>query len=130
MNKKIETIQKNSLISFETTFSFSPMPGWKKYIVTKDKKLYIFEYYYRVTPFMEKNNIPKESSFECELTEKQYKEIVQFIEQKIIGKKFEPIFMTDGSYSIKVENYNILNHVDLYNTGFDIIKNIMNKKRK
>ena len=38
MKEKIEKIKKDYLISFETTYGLSLMPGKSVYIVTKDKK--------------------------------------------------------------------------------------------
>lgn len=128
MEEKIEKLKKDYLISFKTTYGLSLTPGKSEYIVTKDKKLYVFEMHHFITPFMEKHNIPKESVNEYDLTEEQYNELEKFIEENIRGKVFEPVFIYDASYSVTGLDFSVHNYTDLYNKGFEIIKRIIHKK--
>ena len=105
MQEKIKELRNNCLLELANWWGLRES-GNGGTIITKDKKLYTYTFYHRLTPFLERNNIPQEYiSKGIALTNNQYNKIIEFIETEIVGKTFtsQPIF--DASFNVS-GNYN------------------------
>ena len=108
--------------------------GTSGIIVTKDNTLYSYTMYYTKTKFLEDNNIPQESiSNGVELTDKQIELIEKFIETEICNKNFENIRIFDAGWKVSGNyngnNFNIVNHHDIYIKAKNLLENIKGVKK-
>ncbi len=90
MQQKVDKLKENSILGIEAKANLSVCPGKSGTIITKDKKVYGYSLYSRMTSFMEKNNIPLEDIYLIkELTDEEYNKILKFTEEEIINKEYE-----------------------------------------
>lgn len=128
MNNELEEIKKDYLVELESWAGLSMTPGIQSYIVANDKSLYQYHRYMRKTLFIEEHNIPLEGLSKIgTITDETYNKIIDFINNKIIGKEFEVINMRDGRVSINGRyngiDFKVSNYIDLYNELKEIILN-------
>ena len=111
MLEKLKEIRKNRLIEVETCGGLGPNPGISNIIVTKDKKIYFYQKYFRLSEYYkEKYNLKEESlSNEIVLTINQYEKIIEFIEQRFANKQFKPNVIMDYSSTIYIDYPNCQN---------------------
>lgn len=105
MQEKLNNLKNNSLLEVSQWWGLREA-GKGGIIITQDKYLYSYTFYYRLTPFLERNNIPLEYISDGKLlTNEEYKKVINFIEKEIVGKTFtsQPIF--DASFNVS-GNYN------------------------
>ena len=126
MKNKLEELRKNILIEVYSWAGLSPTPGRSGFIVTKDQNIYYYHEYQRIAPFLE-GKVTKEGISKGEkLSNKKYQSIIKFIEEKILNKSFEYIRIFDASFHIEGnynnQNFNIINHTDLYEEINKIIR--------
>ena len=94
MQEKLNNLKNNSLLEVSQWWGLREA-GKGGIIITQDKYLYSYTFYYRLTPFLEKNNIPLEYISDGKLlTNEEYEKVINFIEKEIVGKTFtsQPIF--------------------------------------
>ena len=134
MQEKLKDLQSNSLLEVSSWWGLHN-PGKSGIIITQDKKIYYYNFYHIMTPFLEKNNIPLESITEVKtITEKEYEKVIKFIEEEIIGKTFTSKRIFDAGYTVKCnykgQPYNIYNDIEygdekgLYNRAKELINTI------
>lgn len=117
MLKELENIKENCLMEITVSSGFRGISTTTT-IITKEKEVY--EYIN-----ISKQNI--ESLNKClSLTDNQFNQIIDIIENEILTNKYAPQKIMDISYLIK-GNYNnkkyvVMNNMDLYNKLNDIIK--------
>ncbi len=135
MEKNIESIRKNAIIEIRSWGGLGPTPGCSSTIITNDKKLYYYHEYYRNSQILIDNNIPQVSLSEGILiSDKDYAQVITFIEQEIVGKTFTSHHVFDASFTVrgtyKNNKYNIVNDIDyenkkgLYNKAQELFENI------
>lgn len=133
MKEIINELKKDCLFTISNWWGLRDA-GTSGIIVTKDNTLYSYTMYYTKTKFLEDNNIPQESiSNGVELTDKQIEIIEKFIETEICNKNFENIRIFDAGWNVSGNyngnNFNIVNHHDLYVKAKDLLENIKGVKK-
>lgn len=134
MQEKLKDLQSNSLLEVSSWWGLHN-PGKSGIIITQDKKIYYYNFYHRMTSFLEKNNIPLESITKGKtITEKEYEKVIKFIEEEIVGKTFTQERIFDVGYTVrgnyKGQPYNIYNNIGygkelgLYNKAKELIDTI------
>lgn len=126
MKEKLESLRKNILIELSSWAGLSLTPGVNSILITKDKKIYYYHQYHRI-PISLEEKITKEGLTEgIKISDKKYQKLINIIKEKIINKNYEPNHIFDASFYIKGnynnQNFNIINHPDLYNEIYKIIK--------
>ena len=130
MQEKLESLRLDKILEISSWAGLSPMPGTEGIIITKDKTLYYYHKYHHV-PDSLKDKIKLEEISEGRLIDEDiYLNLVNYLEEKIIGKDFENINTRDAGVSISgnINNnsFNINNHFDIYND----LKRIIYSKEK
>lgn len=128
MKEKLDKIRENALLEINSWWGLGEA-GYDGTIITKDKKIINYNFFYHLTPFLEENNIPLESISEGKtISEDNYSKIVKFIEEEIINKEFTENHIFDASYIVRGNynnaKFNIVNDMDLYNKVGQLIKDI------
>ncbi len=101
MQKKLDKLKENSILGVEVKANLSISPGISGTIITKDKKVYVYSLYYRMTLFMEKNNIPLEDiTLIKELTDEEYDKLISFIKEEIFNKEYVCRPLRDSSSAV------------------------------
>ena len=109
-------------------------PGLEAYIVTEKRELYYYEKHIEFTS----NVVEKDSTFiEREdiklirsLSEIEYQQILDFIKNNIVGKRFEDNIICDAGFTVTAEynseKYTIKNNVEnLYKPAYELIKSML-----
>ena len=130
MQEKLESLRLDKFLEISSWAGLSPTPGSHGIIITKDKKIYYYHKYHRI-PDSLKDKIKLEEISEGRLIDEDiYLKLVNYLEEKIIGKDFENINTRDAGVSISgnINNnsFNINNHFDIYND----LKRIIYSKEK
>ncbi len=130
MQEKLESLRLDKILEISSWAGLSPMPGTEGIIITKDKTLYYYHKYHHV-PDSLKDKIKLEEISEGRLIDEDiYLKLVNYLEEKVIGKDFENINTRDAGVSISgnINNnsFNINNHFDIYND----LKRIIYSKEK
>ena len=130
MQEKLESLRLDKFLEISSWAGLSPTPGSQGIIITKDKKIYYYHKYHRI-PDSLKDKIKLEEISEGRLIDEDiYLNLVNYLEEKIIGKDFENINTRDAGVSISgnINNnsFNINNHFDIYND----LKRIIYSKEK
>ena len=100
MQEKLTSLRNDSLLEISNWWGHHN-PGRSGTIISRDKKIYHYTIYYRETSFLTDNNIPLESlSKGHKLTEEEYQKIIKFIEDNIVGKKFESKRIFDAGWQV------------------------------
>ena len=134
MQEKLNNLKNNSLLEVSHWWGLRDA-GKGGAIITQDKKICYYTFYHRLTPFLEKNNLPHEYISEGRtLTNKEYEKVIKFIEEEIVGKSFESQRIYDAGYSVrgiyKGKTFNIPNNIGygeetgLYNKADNLIKSL------
>lgn len=118
MQEKLNSLKETSILEISNWWGLHN-PGTSGTIISKDKKIYHYTIYYRETNFLKENNIPLETISEGRtLTEEEYKSVINFIEENIIGKTFSSQRIFDAGWNVhcnyKNQVFNIHN-----NKGFN-----------
>ena len=83
MQKILNNLKNNSLLQISNWWGLRDA-GKSGAIITKDKMLYKYTFYHRLSPFLEKNNIPKEYiSPGIKLSNEEYQRTIKFIEKDL-----------------------------------------------
>ena len=129
MQEKLESLRLDKILEISSWAGLSPMPGTTGIIITKDKKIYYYHKYHHV-PDSLKDKIKLEEISEGRLIDEDiYLNLVNYLEEKIIGKDFENINTRDAGVSISgnINNNSFnINNLDIYND----LKRIINSKEK
>ena len=130
MQEKLEKLRQNKFLEISSWAGLSPTPGSHGIIITKDKKIYYYHKYHRI-PDSLKDKIKLEEISEGRLIDEDiYLKLVNYLEEKIIGKDFENINTRDAGVNISGtlnnNSFNIYNHFDIYND----LKRIIYSKEK
>jgi hypothetical protein len=128
MQEKLEKLRLNKFLEIRSWAGLSPMPGTTGIIITKDKKIYYYHKYHHV-PENLKDKIKLEDISEGRVIDEDiYLKLVNYLEEKVIGKEFEYIRIMDAgvkiSGTLNNNSFNIDNHFDIYND----LKRIIDKK--
>ena len=119
MQEKLEKLRQNKFLELSSWAGLSPMPGTTGIIITKDKKIYYYHKYHHV-PENLKDKIKLEDISEGRVIDEDiYLKLVNYLEEKVIGKEFEEINIRDAgvkiSGTLNNNSFNIHNHFDIYN---------------
>ena len=130
MQEKLESLRLDKILEISSWAGLSPMPGTEGIIITKDKTIYYYHKYHHV-PDSLKDKIKLEEISEGRLIDEDiYLKLVNYLEEKIIGKDFENINTRDAGVNISGNlnnnSFNIHNHFDIYND----LKRIIYSKEK
>ena len=105
MQKILNNLKNNSLLQISNWWGLWDA-GKSGAIITKDKMLYKYTFYHRLSPFLEKNNIPKEYiSPGIKLSNEEYQRTIKFIEKEMVDKDFISKKIRDVGYNVS-GNYN------------------------
>lgn len=132
MKEKLNNIKNNSLLEIENWWGLHE-PGKKGIIITQDKKIYNYHWYYKTSPILEENNIPLEFISEgIPMTEEQYQKVIEFIEKEICNKDFPFQKIFDAGWKVsghyKEKTFNFTNNREIYNKTEELIKRIKESK--
>ena len=130
MQEKLEKLRLNKFLEIRSWAGLSPMPGTTGIIITNDKKIYYYHKYHHI-PENLKDKIKLEEISKGRLIDEDiYLNLVNYLEEKIIGKDFENINTRDAGVNISGtlnnNSFNIYNHFDIYND----LKRIIYSKEK
>ena len=119
MQEKLEKLRLDKFLELSSWAGLSPMPGTTGIIITKDKKIYYYHKYHHV-PENLKDKIKLEDISEGRVIDEDiYLKLVNYLEEKVIGKEFEYIRIMDAgvkiSGTLNNNSFNINNHFDIYN---------------
>lgn len=129
MQEKLKELQENSLIELSNWWGLRNA-GKKGIIITQDKMMYEYTFYFHLTPFLEKNNIPQETLFKVkELSEEEFKKINDFIKKEIINQTFKSESIFDVGYDVR-GHYNNQSFSVNNNKGFDNEEGLYDKTEK
>lgn len=127
-NKRLDEIRKNVVIQVSNWGGLGKNAGYGGVIVTDDKCIYTYKYYFNFTESEGKkaNFIDKK-----DLTEEEFSKIAKFIEDEIANKEFEDIMMFDAGFKVEI-NYKgitkkIKNDREIYAKAKEIINTILEK---
>jgi len=128
MQEKLKSLRLDKFLELSSWAGLSPMPGTTGIIITKDKKIYYYHKYHHV-PENLKDKIKLEDISEGRVIDEDiYLKLVNYLEEKVIGKEFEYIRIMDAgvkiSGTLNNNSFNIDNHFDIYND----LKRIIDKK--
>ena len=128
MEKNLNNIRKNELIEIKSWNGLG-IPSTKIIIISKNKEVYHYCKYKRKTKFLTDNNIPMESLYLSKtLSDDQFRMLLDFIENKLIGKSFESEKIRDYGVSIfgnyLNSNININNNLEIVNELKKIIEEV------
>mgnify|MGYP007112567223 CR=1 FL=1 len=130
MQEKLEKLRLNKFLEISSWAGLSPTPGSQGVIITKDKKIYYYHKYYRISENFKDKVKPEDISGGIVIDEDIYLNLVNYLEEKIIGKDFENINTRDAGVSISgnINNnsFNIHNHFNISN---DLEKIIYSKEK-
>ena len=119
MQEKLEKLRLNKFLEIRSWAGLSPMPGTTGIIITKDKKIYYYHKYHHVPENLKDKTKLEDISEGRIIDEDIYLKLVNYLEEKVIGKDFENINTRDAGVSISgnINNnrFNINNHFDIYN---------------
>ena len=129
MQEKLEKLRLNKFLEIRSWAGLSPMPGTTGIIITNDKKIYYYHKYHHI-PENLKDKIKLEDISEGRIIDEDiYLKLVNYFEEKVIGKDFENINTRDAGVNISGtlnnNSFNI-NNLDIYND----LKRIINSKEK
>ena len=106
MEKELNKIRKNSIIEISSWGGLSLTPGTSGTIITKDYYVYRYHQYHRVPTYLE-DKIPLEYlSKPIKLNDKTINNINKFIEENILNKEFEEVFILDASFHLTIKHNN------------------------
>ena len=130
MQEKLEKLRQNKFLEIRSWAGLSPMPGTTGIIITNDKKIYYYHKYHHI-PENLKDKIKLEDISEGRIIDEDiYLKLVNYFEEKVIGKDFENINTRDAGVNISGtlnnNSFNIYNHFDIYND----LKRIIYSKEK
>ncbi len=119
MQEKLKSLRLDKFLELSSWAGLSPMPGTTGIIITKDKKIYYYHKYHHV-PENLKDKIKLEDISEGRIIDEDiYLKLVNYLEEKVIGKEFEEINIRDAGVNISGtlnnNSFNIHNHFDIYN---------------
>ena len=119
MQEKLKSLRLDKFLELSSWAGLSPMPGTTGIIITKDKKIYYYHKYHHV-PENLKDKIKLEDISEGRVIDEDiYLKLVNYLEEKVIGKEFEEINIRDAGVNISGtlnnNSFNIHNHFDIYN---------------
>ena len=119
MQEKLKSLRLDKFLELSSWAGLSPMPGTTGIIITKDKKIYYYHKYHHV-PENLKDKIKLEDISEGRVIDEDiYLKLVNYLEEKVIGKEFEEINIRDAgvkiSGTLNNNSFNIHNHFDIYN---------------
>ena len=130
MQEKLEKLRLNKFLEIRSWAGLSPMPGTTGIIITNDKKIYYYHKYHHI-PENLKDKIKLEDISEGRIIDEDiYLKLVNYFEEKVIGKEFEEINIRDAGVNISGtlnnNSFNIHNHFDISND----LKRIIYSKEK
>ena len=133
MNNEIEFKEQLNKIKANMVMGISHWwglknPGYSGILVNDNKELYEYQYYFfapRKLDEINHNHIRKVK----DLNEKEYKNIINFIENEIIDKQFDNKKIFDVGYNLLI-NYNGINREIINNKGFGGKLKIYDKAEK
>jgi hypothetical protein len=122
MKEKLEELRKDIFLELSSWGGLGPMPGTGGLIITKDKKIYYYHSYFRISSqFIDK--VDKEGITDGEIIDDNiYKELEEYINNKIRGKEFNPQKIFDAGYTVSGNDFKIVNHYEIYDEIRKIIK--------
>ncbi len=135
MQEILNNLKTNSLLQISNWWGLRDA-GKAGTIITKDKMLYKYSFYHRLSPFLETNNIPKEYISEgIKLSDEEYERVIKFIEEEIVDKTFIFKKIYDVGYNVSGNynghHFNINNNIGfsneekgLYNKAKELIETI------
>ena len=119
MIKKLDELREKKFLEISSWAGLSSMPGTESIIVTKDKKIYYYHNYHHVPIYLKDKVKLEDISKGKVLDDKIYSKLVNYVENNIIGKDFEDIMIFDAGWrvsgNLNNNNFNICNHLDIYN---------------
>ena len=101
---------ENSIIATKTWWGHE-YPGYSGIIVTNNKEIYIYQYYFRVPKEVKENEKEFWSTYilkKKDLNDEEFQKIIMFIECEIENKQFTDKMIFDAGYDLFI-NYNGLN---------------------
>lgn len=128
MQEKLDNLKSRSLLEIANWWGLHE-PGKRGIIITQDKKLYQYHWYYRTSPLLEEHKIPQEYISEgIPITEDQYQKVIEFIEKEICNKDFPFAKIFDAGWRVsghyKEKMFNIANNKEIYDKAEELIKKI------
>lgn len=122
MQEKLKKLEENSILVIESWWGLYN-PGFGGTIITKDKKIYTYTFYYKKTPSLLENNVPLENiSSGRKLTDEEYTKIINFIEKEIVNKNYSICDILDAGYKVtcnyKGKSFSYENCYDLNTNEF------------
>lgn len=108
--EKLDKIMENSIIATKTWWGHE-YPGYSGIIVTNNKEIYIYQYYFRVPKEVKENEKEFWSTYilkKKDLNDEEFQKIIMFIECEIENKQFTDKMIFDAGYDLFI-NYNGLN---------------------
>ena len=125
MNNEIEvqarlnSIRENAVIAINTWWGHE-YPGYSGIIVTNNKEIYTYQYYFRVPKTLKETKVNFFDSYikkNKDLNNEEYNKIIMFIENEIVNKQFTDQMMYDAGFDLLI-NYNGINKNVKNNKGF------------
>ena len=115
MEEKLNELRSKAFLELQ---SFG-MTGYKRgksgIIITDDKKVYYYHSYFNGPSVSLENAMDDYISEGKDFDEAKYLELVNYINEYIIGKDFEEINVRDGGCFVFGKGFNSVNHVNIYN---------------
>ncbi len=108
--EKLDKIMEKSIITTKTWWGHE-YPGYSGIIVTNNKEIYIYQYYFRVPKEVKENEKEFWSTYilkKKDLNDEEFQKIIMFIESEIENKQFTDKMIFDAGYDLFI-NYNGLN---------------------
>lgn len=134
---ELATIIENLLIEKEHWWGHD-YAGYSGTIVTKNKEVYVYQYYHRLLPNMKEEEARYIKKVR-DLTDEEFDAICEFIEKEIANKEFEDQRIYDAGYNITVDyngtrkeiknnKWNRDNSPGLYDKVDDLFKKVIRKE--
>lgn len=128
--KQLNSIRLNKIIELNNWWGLH-YPGQKGTIITANKEVYEYRYFHNRIP----DDIPKKKANfivkEKELTNEEYKKLIDFLEKDLLLKETGIYHIYDASYKVdaKITKYGIhkvsYNDIDLYEYTEKFIKELI-----
>ncbi len=115
MEERLEELRSNAFLELRSWGMTGYKRGKSGIIITDDKKVFYYHSYFNGPSASLEDAMDDYISDGKDFDEKRYAELVNYIDQYIIGKDFEEVDMRDGGCFISGKGFKVVNHFNLYN---------------
>ena len=121
MREKLDILRKDRFLELKSWAGLSDMPGTHGLIITNDKKIYYYQNYHHVPSSLEGKFKLEDISFGGVISVDVYNKLANYINENIIGKKFENVCVRDAGCNVIGNGFNICNQFEICNDLMKII---------